>query len=301
MYGMHVSSEFVLPFPAIPTPPDIVPAWQFRLGNPSWNPQLPDDPPDAEIVCCCGPTRASVMLHRSAEGTLIQIPPYGRFRIAPDGRRVDVWPDRDVDEHSIGSVLAASVSVIVLQTLGYPTLNAMAFAFRGHAVAILSPRDQSASVRQTALEQGGVLLAEEALALLPRASGIYAAPGVPLRNFRVSRGQCRSGRPEQIGPPPACAKGSLLPLAESAAPLRAIYVVGQSDATADCGSKLRPLPSRDAVFALLRSTSGRELMAPRDLARSLQLYARLVANVPVRVVADAGAIDYCSAAACSAS
>lgn len=301
MYGMHVHSDFALPFPAVPQPTDIVPAWQFRLGNPGWSPLSSEGPPDAQMLCCCGPTRASLTVHRSDRGTLLQIPPYGRFCISPDGRRVDVWPELGIDEDGLGSVLAASVSVIVLQTLGYPTLHAMAFAFDEGAIAILSPDDQAFCVRHTALEQGGRLMTEEALTLLPRVGGIYAAPSAPLRNFRVSGGRCRTGRPQAVHSHGGCTEEETPRLAEATAPLRAVYVIGETDAAfgSECSAP-RSMSPRDAVLALLQATSGRELMTPRDSARALQLYARLVSDVPVKLVDDPTAVDYRSAA-CSAS
>jgi hypothetical protein len=62
------------------------------------------------------------------------------------------------------------------------------------------------------------------------------------------------------------------------------------------------MAGRDALVTLLHHTSGRQLLTRAETTRLEQLYARLVADVPVCILRDLESFDYSVADfACKAS
>jgi hypothetical protein len=292
MYGAHVRSDVPLPFAPVSSPPDVVPAWEFRLADPSMSTLTPDEPPDAQIVCCDLHRTPTVTVHHRREGAIVSFPRYGTFRIAPDGRRVDLLLRPDADERSVGLVLAGGVSVMAMHQLGYPTLHASAVVSDWGALAFVGhPGQGKSSLCASLLARGARLLADDALPLWSRPDGIYGAPSMPLMKLWPDAAECTLGLSalpnmvETLQKKLVDVEGSY-PFADSPARLRALYLVDRYEpigmASATC--TIRPLAPREAVLALLLRTSARVLLSPLAEARALQIYARLVKQIPVSVL-----------------
>jgi hypothetical protein len=119
--------------------------------------------------------------YRDSDGVWIWLQDIGTFRVAPDGREVDVYPDAGVDDRMLGLAIEGPVLLFVRHLRGYPTLHASAIVTPRGVVAFLGPRGRGKStMAATFLRRGAALLTDDALPLLVGDDGIYAVPGPPI-------------------------------------------------------------------------------------------------------------------------
>jgi len=300
MYGAHVWSELPLPFAPASAPTDTVPTWEFHHAE-AWLPlPRPAGEPDVQLACCEIHRKPVVQLFRRPEGTIVHLPTNGTYRISPDARRVDVFPEEGVTERQIGFALSGAISVVVLHQLGYPTLHASAVVTDKGAVAFIGNSGQGkSSICASLLAAGQHFLTDDGLPLWPRPDGIYGAPSLPFMKLWVDSARCTLGLEELPSISVDFDKKLLdvdgrYPRVADPARLRALYLVDRYDpearGTTECS--VRRLLPRDAMVALLQNTSGKFLMSSLESARALRLYGRLVNQAPVKVLSFPSGYDY---------
>ena len=167
----------------------------------------------------------------------------------------------------------------------------MAFAFIGPA------GHGKTTLAAAFLRRGAALLSDDILPLRATPDGVVAAPGAPLMklweptvrgaleltaDLPVLAAHLTKKRLTLGGP------DSAYPLATAPAPLRALYVPQRFDPGVrrrrGCDHHRRPCPGAQALTVLMAQTYRVELLRPEEQAALLPLYARLIAQSPVRLL-----------------
>jgi hypothetical protein len=296
---MHVESD--VPLPVAPVSPAVpcVPTWVIRRAGAATPCPPPPGPAVGAIRCCHSTVQA--VCYAGESGDLIWQRAVGAFHIAPDARRVDVYPDSGVDPDLLGLALAGLVAVFVLRKLGYPCLHASAVTTGKGTVAFLGPHGQGKSTMAACfLRRGATLVTDDALPLRSLADGVYAGPGVPMMKLWRDSADCSlhlSGELPNLTPAVEKKRVALegrYPFAQEPRRLQRIYVLDRYDpgSAGRTDVTLQALRPRDGVAALLGHTSGSAFIQPIEAARLLPLYTRLVAQSPVSVVRFPDGYEY---------
>jgi len=294
-YGLRIRSDVSLPIPS--DMPDVAAVADvlFVRALPGQPAPEPDSPPVAGLPCD-GPCHngAMVMLvHRGPGGTWFWHEGLGTCHIAPDARRIDVYPFPDADERALGLILAGQVLTFVLHQLGHPCLHASAIATAHGGVAFLGPSGRGKSTLAAGfLRNGTALLTDDILALRATTSGIDGLPGLPLMKVWSETAERALALEEDLPCLTATFEKRLLVLdarharAEAPVPLRALYVLRRYDPDrADRDDiAITPLRGRAAYTALLAQTLSAPFLRPTEAARLLPLYQRLLAQARVRML-----------------
>jgi hypothetical protein len=299
LYGLRVRSDLRLPIAPLRGVARGTPDLVFRRGVAERRTWMPNGPVVAELR---GQDRTVyAVLSRDASGAWIQNFAVGRFHIATDARRVDVYPEVGVDERLLAFVLAGEVSVFVLQRLGYPSLHASAVVTGQGAVAFLGPKGQGKSTMAACfLRHGAALLTDDVLPLQSRDDGVYGTPSLPMMKVWPATVECTLELVDQLPNLIANYDKKLLVLderhrfAQAPARLRAVYVLRRYDPTAAGRTDvfIQRLSGREALTALLAQTSFGPFLQPAEAARLLPLYARLQAQAPMRVLSVPNGFEY---------
>ncbi len=298
IYDLSVCSEVPLPIasvlPDTLATPDVV---VRRLHSPC--PLIPNGPAVAQMSC---PVHGTVMReYRHADGVWIWLQAIGTFHVAPDATRVDIYPDKGVDERALGLALGGPVMLFVRRKLGCPSLHASAVVTERGAIAFLGPRGRGKSTMAASfLRRGALLLTDDALPLVFREDGIYGTPGPPFMKVWHETAQHTLELADELPNLTASVDKKLLGLegryayARTPARLRSLYLLDRYEpAAADrTDVSIRTLGRREALLALLTYTSNRDYLLPSDEAPFLGTYARLLAQAPVRVLRYPGGFAY---------
>src|SRR5581483_7212251 len=142
------------------------------------------------------------------------------------------------------------------------------------------------------LRRGATLLTDDALPLRCLPDGVCGGPGLPLMKVWQETAEHALGLAEALPDLTAAYEKKLLALdgryavATTPVPLRAIYVLDRYDplARSDASPAIRRLSWRESATCLIAQTSYGAFLRPAEAARLLPLYARLVAQAPVRVL-----------------
>jgi hypothetical protein len=295
-YGLRIRSDVPLPIPAEAADGDPAANVLFARAAPGQPAPQPDGPPVAGLPCD-GPCHngAMVMLaHRGPGGTWFWHEGLATCHIAPDARRIDVYPAPDADERALGLILAGPVLTFVLHQLGYPCLHASAILAAPGGVAFLGPSGQGKSTLAAGFLRDGVaLLSDDILALRATGDGIECLPGLPLMKVWPETAERALALEEELPCLTPTFEKRLLALdgrhARAGAParLRALYILRRYDPTrADRDDvAITPLRGRAAHTALLAQTLNTALLHSAEAARLLPLYQRLLAQASVRLLA----------------
>jgi len=109
-----------------------------------------------------------MLVHRGPGGAWIWQRGTATFHIAPDARRVRVYPEGEADERAIGLGLAGPVLLYIVHKLGRPSLHAGAVVTEHGAVGFLGQQGQGKStITASFLRHGAALLTDDALLTMP--------------------------------------------------------------------------------------------------------------------------------------
>lgn len=298
LYGLNVLTDVALP--TAPTSgeaqdaPDVV----IRRIH-SRCPPEPDGPEVASILC---PVHGIEMReYRGPGGIWIWLHSAATFHITPDARRVDVYPDDQADEPNPGFALAGPILLFVRHRLGYPSLHASAIITSRGAIAFLGPRGRGKSTMAASfLRRDAALLTDDALPLQTGDDGIYAVPGPPFMKVWQETARHTLELADELPNMMADYEKKLLALdgrykvAQTPVRLHAFYLLDRYDTAATDRTEIaiRTMGRREALATLLGHTCNRRYLLPAEDALAFPLYARLVAQAPVRVLTYPHGFEY---------
>lgn len=294
MYGLRVRSDLRLPM-ALPTSVHgASPAWVLMNAEPGHPAPRPKEPLVAEVRChpnCQGPVFSRV--YAGTGGAWLWDRSIATFHLSTDARQVDVYPEPGVDVRLLQLVVAGQLSIFVLHKLGYLMLHASAVVTSRGAVAFLGAKGQGKSTMAASfLRRGATLLTDDGLPLWLLDDTVLGAPGLPHMKVwpeTAERTLHLDGDLPNLLPrydKRIFALEGHYPFAQQPVPLCALFVLKPYDATAAGRTEVgvQHLIKRDAVAVLVTQTSWLNLLAPSEAAALLPSYARVVAQVPVRVL-----------------
>ena len=295
MYGLRVRSDVRLPLTPMPGADEAPVAWAFRRAEPGQPAPEPDGPLVAEERCeaACHGGNVVTRVYRGPGGAWFWIDSIGTYHVRPGAGRVDVYPQAGADERALGLALAGQVSVFLLHRLGRPTLHASAVVTGHGAMAFFGPKGQGKSTMAACfLRRGATLLTDDILPLRLLDNAVCGAPGLPLMKVWRATAERTLELSEELPNLTANLEKKLLApcgryrFAETPARLRALYVLDRYDplATGHTDVAIRPMSGREGLTAVLAQISRGAFLHSAEAACLLPLYARLVAQAPVRVL-----------------
>ena len=295
MYGRHVRSDIPLPLRTAPSTAGVTPAWDFRLAVRGEHAPQPDGPRVAETRCPapCHDGRVAARVHRSRAEAWFWVDGLGTAHVRPGTGRVDVYATDSADERALGLLLAGQASVFLLHQSGTPTLHASAVATEHGVAAFVGPKGQGKSTMAASfLRRAATLLTDDVLALQATDGVVKGVPGPALMKVWEATARHTLDLSDELPNVMDGLTKKLLslegryPSAEAAIPLRALYVLNRYDpaATGDTSVGIRALTSREGLAVLLAQISHGAFLEPAEVARFLPIYARLLAQAPVRVL-----------------
>jgi hypothetical protein len=142
------------------------------------------------------------------------------------------------------------------------------------------------------LNHGHTLITDDALPLRVRSDGIYGGPGISIMKLWTATAENTLGLTEELPTFLHNYDKKLLrldgryTLADRPTRIAAVYVLNRYEPAESEGVdvSLQRLPARDGHAALIAQTSWSELLLPGEKARLIPLYAKLVAQAPVRLL-----------------
>lgn len=253
----------------------------------------PDWPESAELVCDERRPDGSVIFQIEAHpeaGYLISGPEYGAHLLSADGRRLRCAPG-DRREGAWQRLLIAQALPFAALLQGLEIFHASAIVHRGEAVAFLGPsRAGKTSLALELCRRGAGFLADDVLALEPRAEGLVAHPGTPVAGVdRVEAERMREldgHAQERIVTVNARERLVRMPGAADSVPLATLFFL---DRRVDGPEHPRFEPTADAQL-LLGATFNFVLATPERLRGLLEACA-LAARLRVERIVSGPATD----------
>lgn len=297
LFGLRVLSDVPLPV-ALWAVADGVVDVAFHRRQPPAFPE-PDEPVFASVPC---PVHGEdVRVYRDPGGAWIWQRAVGTFHVSPDLRTVEIFPEVGADERAIGLGLTGPVILFILQRRGTPVLHAGAVGTPLGAVAFLGRQGQGKSTMTSAfVRRGAPLLTDDALPVQVYNGKLCGTPGPPFmkvwRQTAIHALDISDDLPNLFDDVEKKFLGleGRFAYAHEPLPVRRIYVLERYSPIKENRSDitLRSLSLRDSLSALLAFTSMHSFLVPTEVARFLPLYARLVAQAPVRVLAYPSGFEY---------
>jgi hypothetical protein len=249
----------------------------------------------AETRCAapCHDNRVVARVHRGRADAWFWFDSLGTSHVRPGAGTVDVYTADSADERALGLLLAGQVSVFLLHQSGTPTLHASAVATEHGAAAFFGPKGRGKSTMAASfLRRAATLLTDDVLALQVRDGVVEGVPGPALMKVWSATARHTLELSDELPNLMAGLDKKLLsldgryPLAVSAIPLRALYVLNRydPDAAGSTSVSLRTLTSREGLAVLFAQISHGAHLEPAEVARFLPVYSRLLAQAPVRVL-----------------
>lgn len=298
LYGLTVQSD--LPFPATPSPGD-------QTGGPDLvirrHPGGHAPEPAGEVVAeiPCPEHGVDARLVRGPAGAWLWHRQVGTVFIAPDGRRVDVYPTPTADEHNLALLLIGPVAIFVLQRHGLPSLHASAVVTPPGAIAFLGqPGQGKSTLAATFVRRGAPLVSDDALPLRSREGIVHGGPSLPLMKVWAGTATCALELTDDLpNLTPSLDKKLLLldgryAFVETPVPVRALYLPRRYDplTTGRTEVMLHRLSQREALTAVLAHMADRAFLRPREQAQLLPLLSQLVAQAPTFLLSYPHGFEY---------
>lgn len=221
---------------------------------------------------------------------------WAEHHLAADGSRVEVMARAATLPGDLAATFCGLVLPLLLRLNGVTCLHASAMVVAGAVVAFAGPAETGKSTTLTALlGQGGAFFSDDLVPLHVVQDGVVTYGGYPQVGLWPDSARTLFGAQadlpylwqESAGRPD---KRIFIPASDfagggaAARPLRAVYLLGQRQASGDGRVHIAALSPRAAVAQMVPHTTGRALASAADLAADLQRLAHLARTVPVRLV-----------------
>lgn len=291
MYGLTVYSQVLLPFEHLgkverdAPPPDLL----FRRAQRGQQAPAPDGPEIYRHDCV--EHGKDLQVHRGPGGAWIWYRAFGTCHVLPGARTAIVYPAETADEQMLALLLAGQVSVFMLHQLGRPTLHASAVVTGFGAVCFLGAMGQGKSTTAGCfLKRGHTLITDDVLPLESRGDAVYGLPSLPYMKVWPKTATGALDLDENLPTLLQDYEKRLLTtsgrfsFAVDPVPIRAFYILDRFDPVDDGDRNLTitPISAREGMATLLAQISVGAFLQPAEAGRLLPLYARLVAQAPVR-------------------
>lgn len=247
---------------------------------------------DVEIACqpalevpCTGNPYGTLTVTHPADVTLAW-DGIGAFRVQ-DGCRIEIhpWPQSTYEELNL--CLSGAVFAMLLYQRGLSVMHGSVFDLDGEAVAVLAAKGGGKSTLAMSMDQAGCPLLSDDILALDVTRSILALPGFAQIKLWPDALSHLGRQPERYAPlrPEAAKRGvPVEPAAQSALPLRHIFVLGRADEAA-----IQPLGRREALLALLphwylSRFETRGMQSLQALNRQFGQCTRLAQDVPVSLL-----------------
>lgn len=276
VYGLTLASDF--PFAHRLAAGSGAPDLTFSLG-------APHRPAQAGARLYSSPWRdeageSVAHLDRFPGLEVLRFPGTADFHMEPGHIRAHLLGDgRDLMElRLLGPVLS-----YWLEQLGIPVLHAAAVRVDAGAVGFLAPSGGGKSSLAAALLQAGALLLADDILPMEEGGGTFLArPGFPQMRLEPDTARFHLGRTDglaNVSPDDSKLHVPVDAFCDAAVPLAGLYLVERRPGPPE----ILPLPRRQAVIELVRHSFSPYLVEAAGLQpRRLDLFARLVRQVPVR-------------------
>jgi len=218
------------------------------------------------------------LIHRMPDGYRMRFPNLADFHVTHAGQ-ITAIPVPGTDAPTLEHLFANQVLPAALSLQHRPVFHASALSIDGAAVGFLGQSGRGKSTLATYLaSRGHPLLTDDGLELREADGNILAIPNRP--SVRLWQDSRTALLPTDIAPMPGVSYThkqrfdvrSLLPLATSAAPLRAAFFLGDGSAREPTITHLTP---SQAHLAWIRHAFMLDVHDKQTLARQFRLVARL--------------------------
>jgi hypothetical protein len=290
IFGLLLRSEIPLPVPQVTGLDNVLPDCVVRRAA-FGAVAAPEGPVLATKYRSDGSAQC---IRRSGEqGEWIWNREIGTFHISRDGRQVVTYPEPGAADAVLSMLIMGQIAVLLLHHRAVPCLHASAVCTDNGTAGFLGVHGQGKSTMAACfLRRGAALLSDDVLPLRLRPEGTMAGPCLPIMKMW----------PETVTEALALTEtlpdiyeglnkkllmvGNRFPVLESAAKLSALYVLYRYDPKAAGRTELeiRPLTPMEAMPILLSQLSWSSVRAPAEVAALFPLFARLMAQTPVRLL-----------------
>jgi hypothetical protein len=304
MHGLRVESDRRLPFLPEAAPAGGVPSCRYRWAAAEQCPWPPAGSLVTSTACTGACHSGSVVFQvvRGPEGAWFWHRDVATLHVHPDAREITVYPAANAEEDAVALALIGKASTFVLHQQGTISLHASAVSTSREAVVFLGPPGQGKSTMAASfVSNGASLISDDVLPLHATPEGVFAVPSLPIMKLwpHSARGvlaldhelpNLTSWHPKKlVGPDQG------LRFAETPLFIRAIYVLDRFDPTTTGRApepRIRPLGGHQRMAALVAQLSVGACLLPSEVAASLPLFARLLAQAPCTVLSYPSGFQY---------
>lgn len=282
LYGLHLSSEWLLPYTAGPSP------WlaEVALRNRSELP-CPSGMDGADLH---SPSRSFQWAYFPSDAVYLRWPGLAEFVVSADGREIAAHPFSDSPPEIFHTYMLGQALSFALINQGFEPLHATVVNIGGEAVAFLGEgRYGKTTLAAAFLQAGYPLLTDDLLMLAESGSQMLAYPGparIKLLPHIARRlvPQWASGTPISRQNPKLVIPLEPRQASRTPIPLRAMYTLSAPRYPRRTIA-IRRLSMRSACFALIQSTFNTRVTGSARLGRQLSMAASVANRVPVRLLA----------------
>jgi hypothetical protein len=224
---------------------------------------------------------------RHDEGYLLRFRDLADFLVSADGGHIRAYPSRGLPDDTLRHLLLDQVLPLALSRQGRLLLHASAVHVPGiGALAFVGPTGRGKSTLAAALASSGSrILADDCLALEPRAGGVQvlpAYPGLRLWPGATSRRLQRGARDSRVAhyTRKRRVNGGALRFHRRPSPLRALFLLSERGTTGATVS-MRRCRASARLMSLVRFAYLLDIEDRAHLARTFDALASIAVSVPV--------------------
>ncbi|MFN0070214.1 MAG: hypothetical protein ACKVVP_01830 [Chloroflexota bacterium] len=296
LYGLSIQSDILLPVPAERMADRRTPDVVIKQAPHGRSAPAPDGPMISREICegPCHNGAPYFSVHRGPGGAWLWNGGVGTCHIAPGERRVDVYPEPDVDGRVIGLFVLGQVLTFILCKLGFPTLHASAVDTDRGAVVFLGPKGQGKSTMAAAfVHRRAPLLTDDVLPMKMVNQDVYGIPGPAIMKVWPATALHTLGIPDGLPDLHPHVDKKLLTLdgavggVKEPVRLHAVYVLQRSESANDqpVSCTFQSLSGSEAIAALLSQLPAASYyLSARETALFLPFFSRLAVQTKVRML-----------------
>lgn len=300
-YGITICSDIELPIPPVAALTDV--DCEFRWAAPASSCRKPLTEPLSGSRCFCEHHGGEwiTQVFREGEDGWFWYEAVGACHVSADGRIVTVAPIEDCDLKALGLFLLGQVLAFVLHRLGCPSLHASAVVTPHGGVAFVGDSGHGKSTLAGAfLSAGYKLLTDDVLPIRSVGGAILAGPGVPFMKLWDKTAERIVPRADQLPNATRTSPKRLLrlkpglDLSSIGVTLAAVYVLQRYDPEVEQRSDtvIQSLDPTHSLLSLIRHSSNRAYLQPKENALLLQVMGLLQRTTPVKLLSYPSGFRY---------